>query len=347
MNVQTLSLQPGGQALSQSLGFGAAAVIVDNYTSSFVRIPDAAVDVPPWCYGRVIVLPPGVGRATASLISVTPATPGPPTPLTQATLTWVDQALAPNPGVLMQGSSYDQPQLLASIPTPQSSPATVSVPEGTETIAWAVTNPSGLNTGTLKIQGVQSSRIYVNTAVNGSSGAADSIASSDQFLVDPADTQLTITRTNSIGVVSVDVWSIPAGSTTSVVPAKEATFPVQAVATPAAWQAPNLAPIRIATTFPTTQAGATELIAGFPGQAIRIFSLSGAWDASAAASSLHLVDAAHGSPGAGTIRGDLSQAVQSPPPLGPLGPFTVGNSLYAFADSGTPVLRGTLSAGQA
>lgn len=110
------------------------------------------------------------------------------------------------------------------------------------------------------------------------------------------------------------------------------------------WLAPNLAPIRIAQAFPTTQATAVELRQGVAGQSLRILQLALAWDtALTGGKSLHLVDAAHGSPSAGTIIGDVSQQLQNPPSLGPGGPLTIGNSLYAWADDGTVTGRGWLS----
>lgn len=105
MNQLVTTLTPGGQPVAQTLGFTALSAIVANYTSSYLSLPDTGANpVPPWTYGAVIPLPPGIRQASASLLPTVPATPGPPVPQQQASITWTDQNLLADPGRSLQQS---------------------------------------------------------------------------------------------------------------------------------------------------------------------------------------------------------------------------------------------------
>lgn len=116
MNIDILTMQPGGQPIAQSLGYALAAVVVDNYTQDYVRLPDANRDVPPYSFGVVVPLSGG-GTARAKLVATSPAViNGPPMPRNEAVLTWTDQALTPSSGVTLADSvSSQQANLLNQI----------------------------------------------------------------------------------------------------------------------------------------------------------------------------------------------------------------------------------------
>jgi hypothetical protein len=117
VNQSVLTLTPGGRPLAQNLGFEAAIVIVDNYTSSYVTLGDVGKTIPPFVYGAVVTLPPGLRRATASLTATTPAVAGPPVPLSQATLIWSDAALPADPGHLLAQTSFGLQPIVGTITT--------------------------------------------------------------------------------------------------------------------------------------------------------------------------------------------------------------------------------------
>ena len=375
-----LTLAPGAKPLVQSLGFGARSCIVDNFTSSYLSLPDAGKLLPPWVYGAVVAFPTGVSTARASLLPTVPAIPGPPVPLSQASLTWTDARLPPDPGHLLQQVTTQQAIVLGSliVAAGLTQAEDFTVPAGTQSIGFAVRseaipgNPGHFydTPQSTTVQGDQTAHDYFE-AVTGATNAGGPLAS----VFDPSDTSITVTMTaNASNASKIDVlaWpTLPAvvvrqnpGDTpinvTLIVQGTNVSYDTDAglsgtgnelgvslfKATPAPWQAPNLRPVRISGAFPTTQATAKELIAGVAGEAIRIWDLSLVWDSASAANSLHLVDAAHGNPSGGTIFADLSQVSTTPPALRRGGPLTVGNSLYAFAD-GAQVARGWLSAGQA
>lgn len=372
MNQEVLNLTPGN-ALRQSLGFVAQTVVCDNYTSSYLVLTDVGKTIPPWYYGAVVSLPPGLNRASAQLVATTPAIPGPPVPTAEATLTWVDVALQPDPGHPLQQVTTQQETVLGTVSASAGASSTkdFTVPAGTLAVGFATYSGSGLSTAeSVTIQGDQTGMQYFDVASASSSDGVQPAA------FDATDMSVTVIldQTGSASGAKIDVLAWPVLPVTTIKQNQGALPPgvflersdgvsidvdqgsagagslrigaSLAGATAAPWQSPNLANVRIARTFPTSQATAVELIAGVANERIWIFGLSLAWDASAAASSLHLVDAAHGSPSGGTIFADVSEAVQAPAPLPVLGPLTVGHSLYAWADSGTPLGRGVLSASQ-
>lgn len=361
------NVAPGGSLPRQGLGFAAAAVVVDNYTPNYIVITDAGKTIPPWVYGAVVALPDGTTTAAASLKATTPAIPGPPVPVSQVTLTWTDQALPASAGHLLAQASYSNQQVIATVSAPagQARNQDVPVPAGTQSIGYLVRTAGGnVVPAVVTIVGDQSGNEYAGATSPPATGGPQWAS----FAL--TDTTVLVDVTAAGGPAQVDILASPlalsvdaaqsAGTANAVFLTDNAAVPLflddlntnkslgvsLAQANPAPWQEPNLRPIRFVHTFPTTQAGALEIIAGVAGQAIRIWQLSLVWDATAAASSLHLVDAAHGNPAGGTIVGDVSMVVSTPPPLGPGGPLTVGNSLYAWADSGTPSSRGWLSASQ-
>lgn len=145
MTQDVRTLTPGGLPLAASLGFGARSVTIDNFTSSFVRLPDVGIDVPPWVYGAVVRLSPPTNKARASLVATVPAIPGPPVPTSQATLTWTDAELAPDAGHLLQQSTVSQPQELGDVvgSVGTVTTATFSLPAGTQSIAFRTIQTGG------------------------------------------------------------------------------------------------------------------------------------------------------------------------------------------------------------
>jgi len=140
VNQSTLTMTPGGKPLGQSLGFEAATVIVDNYTSSYVVLVDAGKTIPPWYQGATIPLPVGIRQANAKLVATTPAIPGPPVPTTQATLIWTDVALPADPGHPLQQVTAQQQTVVGTVTA--GAGATVNadfpVPAGSLAIGFAV-----------------------------------------------------------------------------------------------------------------------------------------------------------------------------------------------------------------
>ena len=378
MNQDVLTLSPGGSPLLQTLGFSPASVICDNYTPDYLALPDVGKTIPPWTYGAVVALPPGLTRASATLSATTPAIPGPPVPLVQATLTWTDAQLPPDPGHLLQQVTTQQQNVLASViaPAAGSNQVSVPVPAGTLSIGFAVrseaipSEPAGHFYETPQLVSIQGNQTDIEYLTTTSATATTVLAvpfdssdtsvtvdltanASDQSKIDvlawPIAVSVAITQNPGalpIGVFLADGSGNPLGPLDTGLGGADAITPVSMFeSTPAPWQAPNLAPIRIARTWPTTQATAVELIAAVAGERIYVFGIPITWDATAAASALHLVDAAHGSPSGGTIIADISQVVTAPAAT-PMLRLGVGRSLYAWADSGTPTARGVLSASQ-
>jgi hypothetical protein len=170
VNQNVTTLTPGGQPLGVSLGFDARSVLVDNYTSSYVQLTDAGRTIPPWVYGAVVALPPGVRQANAKLLTTTPAPAGPPVPTIVATLTWTDEPLPDSAGHLMAQSQYQLQQVLATITTPGDSAAhtqSVSLPPGTQAVGYVVQFSGFFAAGVVSITGDQSGRTWlVNSAIN-------------------------------------------------------------------------------------------------------------------------------------------------------------------------------------
>lgn len=151
MNQSVLKLTPSGRPLGVSLGFGARAVVVDNYTSSYVLLPDAGKTIPPWTYGAVVTLPPeGVRQARASLVPTVPAVPGPPVPVSETALTWTDQLLSADPGHLLQQSQYTNRQKL--YPDGVAIPVITNTPSFTVGAGATVTKTFTLPAGTVEIR---------------------------------------------------------------------------------------------------------------------------------------------------------------------------------------------------
>lgn len=168
MTQDVRTLAPGDAPLGVTLGFGARAVQVNNFTSSYVRLPDAGVDVPPWVYGAVVVLSPSTNKARASLVPTTPAMPGPPVPIIQATLTWTDAPLTASAGHLLQQSTITQPQEIAALTLPGSnSSGTISLPVGTQSLAIVTVVASG-DTSSMSLVGTSSAFTYYSQALGSS-----------------------------------------------------------------------------------------------------------------------------------------------------------------------------------
>lgn len=331
MNQSVLTMTPGGLALGQSLGFTAAAVVVDNYTSNYLTLSDVGKTIPPWTYGAVVPLPDGIRQANAVLTPTVPAIPGPPVPKQQAVLTWTDEQLLANPGQLLQQSQYGVQNVLGTVAGGANStagPTSFAVPAGTMSIGYMVRNDQSRGTPQkVTIVGDQSNSTYVAEVPIGAIGGPIWVP----FAASDTSVSVTVT-TNASSASAVDVLASP---NIEAVDVREPT--------PAPWQSPNLRPIRFAGTFPTTQATARELVFGSGAQRVWIFDLSLTWDTTTATSSLHLVDGPPGNPSAGTVFADMSMVPLSPQPFRLGGPLTAGNSLFAYSDSAV-VARGWLSA---
>lgn len=91
--------------IAQQLGFVAKAVVVDNYTTSYVRVRGAQRDVPPLVFGVVLSIS-GTQVAEAQLVATTPAPFSPPTPSAAASLTFYEDALPAQVGHVLQTSQY-------------------------------------------------------------------------------------------------------------------------------------------------------------------------------------------------------------------------------------------------
>lgn len=351
----------GGGALNEWLGgWSANSAVVDNHSSQHVFLPDVNVYCPPRIVGYTVPLP-ALGRVHAQF-QVPPGTnDGPPVAGQIALVTFYAQELAPNPGVPDGQVAVTIPRQKlwpdGVTPVTQSQPSftvaagatsptlTFTLPPGTVQIRVLATAGGLLFQYALLVLGHQTVEQYWGQPT--APGAPATV---------PTSTLPFTIAVERDWDTQVDLIAVgdPAQATTYYV---SALFGVESpgqagaaqsviIPTPAAWQYPNQFSQRLAGTFPSTQATARELVVGAPELRVYVTQLSMAWDAVAAGSSFHLVDAVHGSPGGGTIRADLSCSVQNPAPVGPLGPFTVGNSLYVFCDSGTVVGRGTISVGQ-
>lgn len=145
MTQLALTLTPTGLPMAQSLGFEATSVEVDNYTSSYLSLPDVGKTIPPWTYGAVVALPPGIRTATAKLLPTVPAIPGPPVPTQQATLIWSDEHLPADPGHLLTQSTISQPQNLGDVSAGvgTSVSTVLTLPAGTQSLAVKTTQTGG------------------------------------------------------------------------------------------------------------------------------------------------------------------------------------------------------------
>jgi hypothetical protein len=162
MQSNIFTLAPGGRPVAATLGFQPKAVLVTNYTSSYVRIPDAPPDIPPFVYGAVIALPQGVRNANASLVSALPAPVGPAVPRTEATLTWLDAEMTPAPGTLLPGTLAAVGQLLHTTAPGFGSAGSgsFSLPTGTESLSVITIPGGGSGNGSFTLVGATTGFTY-------------------------------------------------------------------------------------------------------------------------------------------------------------------------------------------
>lgn len=209
MNQEVLTLAPGGHALAQSLGFAAAAVTVDNLTSSYVTLTDVGKVVPPWIYGAVVPLPPGLTRASAKLTATTPAIPGPPVPVTQVTLIWTDVPLPADPGHLLQQVTTQQQNVQTTITATAGNSTTdqnIPIPAGTLAIGFGVYGGGSLSTaGSVNFTGDQTGIDYFLGAVASNSDGVQSVP------FDATDTSITVKldQTGKAAPAKIDVLAWP------------------------------------------------------------------------------------------------------------------------------------------
>jgi hypothetical protein len=208
VNQSVISFVPGGLPLSQNLGFEAAAVVCDNYTSSYLTLTDAGKTIPPWTYGAVVSLPPGIRWANATLTATVPAISGPPVPVVQASLTWTDQPLPAAPGHLLQQSSYANQTLVGNVKATAGNtvtPAPFAVPAGTQSIGYLVRSDSGNDTPqSVIIQGAQSKNDYTTAAPTSNIGGVN------WYPFSVTDTAVSVTlHANAANPSSIDVLASP------------------------------------------------------------------------------------------------------------------------------------------
>jgi hypothetical protein len=154
VNQDVLTLTASAPSLGVSLGFEAAAVIIDNFTSEFVQLTDAGRTVPPWTAGAVVPMPAGIRNANAVLVATTPAVPGPPVPIVAATLTWTDEPLPAAAGNLLTQSVINQPQKLGTVvgSVGASTTQVFTLPAGTQSVGFTtVQSGGGSLTGTASL----------------------------------------------------------------------------------------------------------------------------------------------------------------------------------------------------
>ena len=349
VNQTVLTLTPGGNPQGVSLGYTAKSVSVDNYTSSYVNLPEAGKVIPAWVYGAVVPLPYGLRNATAALLPTVPAIPGPPVPISQAVLTWTDQALAPAPGQLMQQAQYGVTTVLDRFDTSLLATKTYTLPGGTasvgvgidlnETTAGVADPVHSVVPASITLTGLPSGSNYLlfvpNAALRQVFWAA----------VNPEDTRLTVT-TDGVhpNGCFVDVLTSPlmiAGQGGDQLGNLSVTLQRSL---PALWEAPNLRPISLANVI--VAGGNANLIPAVAGLAIRLFSLSVTVDAvGAAGSDLRFFD---GDPTTtGTERGRIGTNVQ-PPPINFWGTtLNTSNGFFIYNGGAASVtVRGTLLASQ-
>lgn len=271
-----VQLTPGAQPLHQALGFEARAVIVTNYTSSYVRLSDVGIDLPPFVYGAVVPLPPGLRWATARLVPTVPAVSGPPVPIAQATLAWTDQQLPSAPGHLLQSSSYGLRQDLGVV-TSGANGATASksfaLPAGTTAVGLMMDFTNSGNPASMALVGDQTNQDYTagnlvlsQNVLLGNFGGGPFI-----YQIVPTDTSVTISLTSSnpgsactLRVIAyLDVASV------FVQQNRGSFFNVSSAgAAPAAWQGP--------TTWAYAEAATTvaaDLVVPGALQVLRVFAI--------------------------------------------------------------------------
>jgi hypothetical protein len=270
-----LTLAPGGRPLDTSLGFEARTVLVTNYTSSYVRLTDAPPDIPPWLYGAVVPLPPGLRQARASLIPTVPAVSGPPTPTAGATLTWLDVALPADPGHLLQQAQYGVATVLDRFDTSLLATKTYTLPGGTASVGVGI----DLNETTPGVSDPAHSVIPASITLTGLPSGANYLlfvpnaALRQQFwaAVNPEDTRLNITIDGvHVNGCFVDILTSPlviAGQGGDQLGNLAVTL---AESKPAPWQAPSKV---AAFSFALGASATSVIIAAVAGQTVYLHDL--------------------------------------------------------------------------
>jgi hypothetical protein len=224
MNQSVLKLTPGGRPLGVSLGFAARAVVVDNYTSSYVVLPDAGKTIPPWTYGAVVTLPPeGIRQARASLVPTVPAVAGPPVPVSEAALAWTDQLLSADPGHLLQQSQYGVQQIIGTLSAATGAVATgtFNVPAGTQAIGFMVYGTVGVPQ-LVSLQGHTTGGTYLSATNPPPTGGPQ------MALFSSSDTQVDVSMTAiAVGSSKIDVLASPLLPVVDVLTAAGVVLPVQ------------------------------------------------------------------------------------------------------------------------
>lgn len=333
-----LTLTPGGRPLAQSLGYPAAAVVVDNYTSNFVTLPDAGKTIPPWIFGVVVALPAGVRRALVTLTPTVPAVPGPPVPLVQCITTWTDIPQVPSSGHLLSQSVIGVSTLVDTVNAAVGADVThnnVPLPAGTQTVAVKTTITSGVQVrpAILTIADADGTTYIVQNPVNNTSWVFASV-------VDVKNLEIELNNNIGPGTTAYQtvVYASPLPLESGTQPVS-GTVAVSSVGGTVAVLEGGWKFLRVAGTLVGGSGNGITPIAAVGGQTIFLKRVTLTIDtAQAAGSSIHLVD---GAP-AGTIFHDVPTNVLAPPAFeGGGGALTLGNAFSVWVDVGG-TLRGSV-----
>ena len=340
MNSQVFTLSASSPTLpATGLGFEARSVMVTNYTNQFVQLPDVSADasVPPFTFGAVIPLPPGIRQARAALVSTTPVVSTPPVPNSNATLTFVEAELPPDPGHLLAQSQFNLIQLLGSITAGAggNKTTTFTLPAGTQAIRIVPDAQSGFAPSQVIVQGGTTSNQYA--LLTGPLANAIYIIPVDVSI----DTTLKIQLTSPVGGSSkiwVSATSVP--ESVSIIQLPNGVLNVFNSGFGAFWQAARL------TTDATGSiaAGATVTeIAGVASQFVYMHTINLDIDTASPGNDIYYLDGA-----GGTIIGRTSLVTTTPGYQDWKGRFlTLGNGFAIKNPNGGPVIvRGTLSYSQ-
>lgn len=173
---QQIILNAANPTARTQLGFYARSVIIDNYTTSFVRVRGAARDIPPGIFGAVVNLDSGSAVADCQLITAAPVPALPPTPSADATLTYVEDALSADAGHLIAQSNYQRQPIIGTITTagggvPVS--LTFPVPDGAQGIQYFAYGGSFFEPQQVTIKGDVSQEFLINDIFPGRQTLAD------------------------------------------------------------------------------------------------------------------------------------------------------------------------------
>jgi hypothetical protein len=196
-----------------------------------------------------------------------PAVPGPPVPRTQATLTWIEQALPADPGHLLQQASFGQATLIDTAlgVTPGGGAVThtgIAIPAGTQTLLVIGTDQTFFaGGGHVDLTGEVTNETYFGSEPFPTSPSTVPVSGILYFPAIPVDTTVKVIY-DAVAAVRVNFWmfalpTVPAVSVINEIktvlmdslgsllstPTELAADPLLGVtlsgANPAPWQAPR------------------------------------------------------------------------------------------------------------